>query len=131
MYLRNHRFTKIPPKNLIYFCPGRFCRLGTCDLIWLFSRGLFSGECIIYLAWITFQGRNLSNFFCAILENRWFHLYILTSSDLYEASFKDSPRGSSISAKHARVTCSQQRSIHKQFHDIFWWQIASHLLNKI
>ena len=27
----------VPPKNLIDFCPGRFYRLGTCDLFWLFS----------------------------------------------------------------------------------------------
>ena len=27
--LWNHRFSKIPPKNLIDFCPGRFYRLGT------------------------------------------------------------------------------------------------------
>ena len=50
-------------KNLIDFCPGRFYRLGTCNLFWLLSRRLYSGECITYLAWITFQGRNLSNFF--------------------------------------------------------------------
>ena len=25
-------FPKNPPKNLIDFCPGRFYRLGTCDL---------------------------------------------------------------------------------------------------
>ena len=29
-------FSKIPPKNLIDFCPGRFYTLGTCDLFWLF-----------------------------------------------------------------------------------------------
>ena len=27
--LRNHRFSKTPPKNLIDFCPGRFYRLCT------------------------------------------------------------------------------------------------------
>ena len=34
------------------------------------------GECKTYLVWITFQGRNLSNFFGDILENQWFHKYI-------------------------------------------------------
>ena len=75
-------FPKYHRKNLIDFCPGRFYRLGTCDLFWLFSRRLYSGECITYLVWINFQGRNLSNFFGGILENQWFHKYILTSSDL-------------------------------------------------
>ena len=75
-------FPKYHRKNLIDFCPGRFYRLGTCDLFWLFSRRLYSGECITYLVWITFQGRNLSNFFGSILENWWFHKYIMTSSDL-------------------------------------------------
>ena len=56
----------------------------------LFSRRLYSGECITYLVWINFQGRNLSNFFVGILENRWFHKYIPTSSDLYYR-FKASP----------------------------------------
>jgi hypothetical protein len=64
------------------FCQERFYRLVTCDLFWLFSRRLYSGECITYLVWIIFQGRNLSNSLCGILENRWFHKYILTSSDL-------------------------------------------------
>ena len=31
--LRNHRFSKIPPKNLIDFCPGRLYRLGM--LVWV------------------------------------------------------------------------------------------------
>ena len=75
-------FPKYHRKNLIDFCPGRFYRLGTCDLFWLFSRRLYSGECITYLVWINFQGRNLSIFFSGILENRWFHKYILISSDL-------------------------------------------------
>jgi len=50
-------FPKYHRKNLIDFCPGRFYRLGTCDLFWLFSRRLYSGECITYLVWINFQGR--------------------------------------------------------------------------
>ena len=77
-------FQNTTRKILIDFWPGRFYRLGTCDLFWLFSRGLYSGECITYLVWITFQGRNLSYIFGGILENRWFHKYILTSSDLYK-----------------------------------------------
>ena len=75
-------FPKYHHNSLIDFCPERFYRQGTCDLFWLFSRRLYSGECITYLVWITFQGQNLSNFFCAISENQWFHKYILTSSDL-------------------------------------------------
>ena len=59
-------------KNLIDFCPGRSYRLGTCGLLWLFSEWLYSG-------------RNIS-FFCGILENRWCHKLILTSSDLYHCS---------------------------------------------
>ena len=66
--------------NLIDFCPGRFYRLSTCDLFWLFSRQLYSGECITYLVWIDFQGRNLSNFlvvFCKIndlIHTFWLHV---------------------------------------------------------
>ena len=47
---------------------------------YIFSRRLYSGECITYLVWINFQGRNLSNFFAGILEiddfinTFWFHL---------------------------------------------------------
>ena len=61
-------FPKWQLKNLKDFCPGRFHRLGTCDLFWLFSRLLYSGECITYLVWITFQCRNLSNLFGGILR---------------------------------------------------------------
>ena len=32
MYLENHRFSKIPTKNLIDFCPGMFYKLGEGDL---------------------------------------------------------------------------------------------------
>ena len=60
-------FPKYHRKNLIYFCPGRFHRLGTFDLFWLFS-----SECITYLVRIHFQGRNLS----IILKKGWFHKYI-------------------------------------------------------
>ena len=85
MYLSNHRFSKYHQNILIEICPGRFYKLvDTCLLFWLFSRWLCSGECITYLVWITFQGRNLSN--CnGILENQCFHKYILTSSDLYQS----------------------------------------------
>ena len=38
MYLENHQFSKIPPKNSIDFCPGRFYRLGTCGMLRLLSR---------------------------------------------------------------------------------------------
>ena len=72
----NFDFPKCHRKNLKHFCPGRFYRLGTCDLFLLFSRQLYSGECITYLVWIIFQGRHLSNFFGGILENWWFHKYI-------------------------------------------------------
>ena len=68
-------FPKYNRKNLINFCPGRFYRLGTYNLFWLFSRRLYFGECITYLVWINFQGRNLSNFFGGILEN-WFWLHL-------------------------------------------------------
>ena len=42
-------FPKYQQKKLIDFCPGRFERLGTCDLVLLFTRRLESGECITYL----------------------------------------------------------------------------------
>ena len=74
-------FPKYHRKNMKDFCPGRFYRLGI--RFWLFSSQLYSGECITYLVWMNFQCRNLSNFFGGILENWWFHKYILTSSDLY------------------------------------------------
>ena len=73
-------FPKYHWKNLIDFCPGRFYRLGTCDLFWLFSRRLYSGECITYLVWINFQGRNLSNFSVVFwkiydfINTFWLHL---------------------------------------------------------
>ena len=87
MYLENDRFSNIPLKKIwVDFCPGRFYRLGKCDLFWLFSRRRYSGECILSLVWITFQGRNLSNFLGGILENQWFHKYILTSSDIKKAT---------------------------------------------
>ena len=37
------------------------------------------------LVYKTFQGRNLSNFFGGILENREFSKYILTFSDFYQS----------------------------------------------
>ena len=55
--MKSSNFPKYHWKNLIDFCPGRFYRLGTCDLFWLFSRRLYSGECITYLVWINFHGR--------------------------------------------------------------------------
>ena len=63
---------------MIDFCPESLFRLG------LLSTHL-SGVALriiktnhMYLVYKTFQGRNLSNFFGGILENRWFHKYILT-----------------------------------------------------
>ena len=50
--MKSSIFQNSTKKNLIDFCPGRFYRLGTCDLFWLFSRRLYWGECITYLAWI-------------------------------------------------------------------------------
>ena len=69
-------------KKFDRFCPGRFYRLGRCNLFWLFSRQLYSGECKTYLVWINFQIRNLWKNLGGILEKLWFHEYILTSSDL-------------------------------------------------
>ena len=83
-------FPKYHRKNLIDLCPGRFYRPDTYNLFWLFPRRLYLGECIAYLVWITYQGRNLSNFFGGILENWWFHKYILTSSDLYHRPYDQS-----------------------------------------
>ena len=54
MYLWNHRFSKIPPKNLIDFCPARF-------------------NISKYLVHRIFLSRNRIKFFVGILENRWFH----------------------------------------------------------
>ena len=45
-------FPRYHQKHLIDFCPGRFYRLGTCNLLWLFTRQLYSGECITYLVWM-------------------------------------------------------------------------------
>ena len=73
-------FPKYHWKNLIDFCPGRFYRLGT-YLCWLLCTFINITE-KKYLVYKIFQGRNLSNFFSGILKNRWFHKYILTSSDL-------------------------------------------------
>ena len=74
-------FPKYHQRKLIDFCPRWLYRLGTCDLVWLFSRRFNSGEFIRFLIWINFQGYNLSKFFGGILENQWFHEYILISSD--------------------------------------------------
>ena len=70
-------FPKYHQKNLIDFCPERLFRLGM--LCTHLSRVAFR---IIktndtYLVYKTFQGRNLSNFFGGILENWWFHKYII------------------------------------------------------
>ena len=54
MYLWNHWFSKIPPKNLIDFCPARF-------------------NISKYLVHRIFLSRNRIKFFVGILENRWFH----------------------------------------------------------
>ena len=64
-------FPKHHRKNL---APWKVYRLGTFDLFWLFSRLLYSGGCLTYLAWTNFQGRNLSIFFGGILENWSFHI---------------------------------------------------------
>ena len=83
MYLWNHWLSKIPPKNLIDFCPKSLFRLGMLctHLSRVVLRIIKTNH--MYLVYKTFQGRNLSNFFGGILENRWFHKYILTLSDLY------------------------------------------------
>ena len=65
--LWNHQFSKIPPKNFIDFCPRRFYRY-------------------LNLCWINLAGQKSIKFFGGILENRWFHKYILTLSDLYVLS---------------------------------------------
>ena len=64
MYLWNHWFSKIPPKNLIDFSPGRF-------------------NISKYLVYKIFLGWNLSNFSVVFWKIDGFIKYILTLSDLY------------------------------------------------
>ena len=72
-------FPKYHLKNLIDFCPESLYMLCT-HLSRVALRIIKTNH--MYLVYKTFQGRNLSNFFGGILENRWFHKYILTLSDL-------------------------------------------------
>ena len=75
-------FPKYHWKNLIDFCHESLFRLGML-CTWLSRVALrIIKTNHMYLAHKTFQGRNLSNLFGAILDNRWFHKYILTLSDL-------------------------------------------------
>ena len=92
-------FPKYHQKILIDFCPESLFRLGT-YLCYALPKTYLSTHLsrvplriiktnYMYLVYNTFQGRNLSNFSSGILENRWFHKYILTLSDLY-TSFNQS-----------------------------------------
>ena len=75
-------FPKYHWKNLINICPERLFRLGMlCTQLSRVALRIIKTN-HIHLVYKTFQGRNLSNFFSGILENRWFHKYILTLSDL-------------------------------------------------
>ena len=96
--MKSSIFPKYHQKNLIEFCPGRFYRLGTCDLFWLFSRRLYWGEWITYLVWINFQGRNLSNFLGGFwkiddfISTFWLHLtftYYKTNKTKKPFGFED------------------------------------------
>ena len=76
------KFSKIPPKNLIDFCPESLFRLGMYALTWVYRvplRLIKTNQ--MYLVYKTFQCRNQSNFFGGILESRWFSKNILTLSD--------------------------------------------------
>ena len=57
-----------PYDSIISFGHWQKSTVNTCDLFWLFSRRLYSSECVTYLVWINFQGRNLSNFWSWVLE---------------------------------------------------------------
>ena len=63
--LWNHRFSKIPSKNLIDFCPRKFYRLGT-----------------YFDLHNTFLGRNLSNFSGEFWKIDDFIKYLLKLTDL-------------------------------------------------
>ena len=68
MYLWNHWFSKIPPKNLIDFSPARF-------------------NISKYLVYKIFLGWNLSNFSVVFWKINDFVKDILRLSDLYKSSF--------------------------------------------
>ena len=82
--MKSSIFQNTTGKNLIDFCPERLFRLGMlCTHLSRVPLRIIKTN-HMYLVYKTFQGRNLSNFFGGILENRWFHKYILTTSDLYK-----------------------------------------------
>ena len=61
MYLWNYQFSKIPPKNLIDFCPERLFRIGMlCTQLSRVALRIIKTN-HIHLVYKTFQGRNLSN----------------------------------------------------------------------
>ena len=75
-------FPKYHQKYLINFCPESLFKLGMlCTHLSRVALRIIKTN-HKYLVYKTFQGRNLPNFFDGILENQWFHKYILTVSDL-------------------------------------------------
>ena len=63
-------FPKYHQKKLIDFCLESLFKLGMlCTHLSRVSLGIIKTNCM-YLVYKTFQGRNLSNFFGGILENR-------------------------------------------------------------
>ena len=75
-------FPKYHRKNMTDFCPESIFRLGMlCTLLSRVSLRIIKTN-HLYLVYKTFQGTNISIFFCGILENRGFHKFILTSSDI-------------------------------------------------
>ena len=121
---------------MIDFCPGRFYRLGACDLFWLFSRRLYSVECIAYLVWITFQGRNLSNFLVVFWKidnsiNTFWHYMnfrFYNSSAIYFCAKKEKKYQNKEKKEYELVLWRRSFLFplsHSLFLCQFWWDSSS------
>ena len=102
--IENHR------KNLIDFCPEILFRLGMLciQLSRLVLRIIKTNP--MYLVYKTFNGKNLANFLGGILENRWFHKYVLTLSNLNWV-LKMQWKNVKIRSRHKKITCLRQFKI--------------------
>ena len=97
-------------KNLIDFCSECSFRLG---MIYTHKSRVplrIIKTNPMYLVYKTFNGKNLANFLGGILENRWFHKYVLTLSNLNWV-LKIQWKNVKIRSRHKKITCLRQFKI--------------------
>ena len=125
-------FPKYHRKNLIDFCPESLFRLGMlCPHLSRVALRIIKTN-HMYLAYKTFQGRNLSNFFGGNLENQWFHKYILTLSDLY-VLYSEQDRNNQIQTRtflQNKLHLNYSSHIHITVMEISLRKIENALLHK-